>query len=398
MRTRSYPNVKLCAHLGSAGFTLIEVMVGLALSMLSMLVIVQLFSMSDARKRATTGAAEAQQTANVSLYQVMRTVRLAGAGLAQANNVWGCPIQAFRGSSATQILPPTAAFAAAPSAFVNVYTLYPTVRAIPLLILPAAAPDTISDVIVVIAGNGETGQAELQILGQPVVSSLAVQRLNGVKALDMILVTVPSTIANCVIGQVDSTLNATSSPNTLPLGGTGANYTATGLASFNTAAVPLHLGATPMFTMFGIDSNNALSQFDLLNLTGTATSIVADNVVDMRARYGVVAANGSGPITWQAPNAAPWDVASLTAGTTTARDLIDRIRAIRIAIVFRGTEPVRDDSPPTSYVMFPDASPITVSISAANQPYRYQVYDTIIPLRNIDYVPLCSTTNALPRC
>ena len=45
-----------------------------------MLIVLQLFSMSDARKRTTSGAAEAQQTANVSLYQVSRSVRLAGAG------------------------------------------------------------------------------------------------------------------------------------------------------------------------------------------------------------------------------------------------------------------------------------------------------------------------------
>ena len=92
------------------GFTLVEVMVGLALSMLSMLIILQLFSVSDARKRVTTGAAEAQQTANVSFYQIGRTIRLGGAGLAQASNVWGCPIQASRGG--VQILPAAAAFPA----------------------------------------------------------------------------------------------------------------------------------------------------------------------------------------------------------------------------------------------------------------------------------------------
>lgn len=389
----------ICASLYSRGFTIVEVMIGLALSMLSMLVIVQLFSMSDARKRATTGAAEAQQTANVSVYQLTRIVRLAGAGLTQARSLWGCPIQAYRGG--TQILPPSSTFASAPSAFVNVYSRYPTVRAIPLLILPAAAPDAVSDVIVVIAGNSETGQAELQVLGQPAEATLSVQRLNGVRALDLILVTVPSAISNCLIGQVDTTINATSAPNTLPLGGAGTNYTATGLggSAYNSASVPLPLGTTPMFTMFGVDSNKSLSQFDLLNLTGTATSVVAENVVDMRALYGVVSANGSGPIAWQAPNAAPWDVASLTAGTTAALDLVDRIRAVRIAMVFRGTEPVRDDSPPTSYVVFPDiASPITVPISAADQPYRYQVYDTVVPLRNLNYVPQCSTANPLPRC
>ena len=366
----------------SRGFTLVEVMVGLALSMLSMLIILQLFSVSDARKRLTTGAAEAQQTANVSIYQLSRTVRLAGAGLTQTNNVWGCPIQAYRGG--TQILPAAAAF---PSPFASVGT---TIRAIPLLILPAAAPDGQSDIIVVIAGNGETGQAELQLVGPPKATGLSLLRSNGVKAQDLILMTAPGTISNCQVAQVDPTFNAITAPNTLPLGTAGTNYnTAAGLAGgpYNAGSVALQLGATPMFTMFGIDTNNSLEQFDLLNLTGTTTSVVSDNVFDLRARYGVVAADGSGPITWQSPTAVGWQVANLTAGTTTSLDLIDRIRAVRISMVFRSTEPVTDDSPPTSYVMFPDTNPITVAIPTASQRYRYQVYDTIIPLRNLRYVP-----------
>lgn len=365
-----------------AGFTLIEVLVGLALSMLSMLIILQLFSISDARKRTTTGAAEAQQTANVSIYQLGRTVRLAGATLTQASSIWGCPIQAFRGG--VQILPAAAAFPA-PFAGVN-----QTVRAIPVLILPAAAPDGQSDVIVVIAGNSEIGQAELQLVGPPKASGLTLQRSNGVKAQDLILMTSPSSVANCQIAQVDPTFNATTAPNTLPLGTTGTTYnTAAGLAGgiYNQNSVALHLGATPLFTMFGINANNSLEQFDLLNLSGTATSVIADGVFDMRARYGVVDAAGNGPITWVSPTTAGWTVADLTAGTAAALALVDRIRAIRMSIVFRSTEPVKDVSPPTEYIMFPETNPITVAIPTANQLFRYQVYDSVIPLRNLRYVP-----------
>ena len=364
------------------GFTLVEVMVGLALSMLSMLIILQLFSVSDARKRVTTGAAEAQQTANVSIYQIGRTIRLGGAGLAQASNVWGCPIQASRGG--VQILPAAAAFPA-PFASVN-----QTIRAIPVLIFPAAAPDGQSDVVVVVASNSETGQAELQMVGPPKTTGLTLQRSNGVRALDLILMTSPGAVANCQIAQVDTTFNAATAPNTLPLGSTGTNYnTAAGLAGgiYNAGSVALHLGRTPMFTMFGINANNSLEQYDLLQLSGTATSVIADGVFDLRARYGVVDASGNGPITWQSPTTAGWQVADLTAGTAAALALVDRIRAVRISMVFRSTEPVKDTSPPTSYTMFPDASPITVSIPTAGQLYRYQVYDSVIPLRNLRYVP-----------
>ncbi len=387
------------------GFTLVEILVGMALSLLSMLIILQLFSNSDARKRATSGAAEAQQTANVSLYQLGRTIRIAGAGLAQANNVWGCPIQAYRGG--TQILPAAAAF---PAPFAG-STISQTVRAIPFLIYPGAAPGADpsdptlrSDILVVIAGNSEIGQAELQMVGPPTANGLTLQRSNGVRAGDLILMTVPTAVANCQIAQVDTTFNATTSPNTLPLGAAGTNYnTATGLSggTYNLGSVALHLGANPIFAMFGIlNTDHTLVQYDLLNLSGTASTVLADSVFDLRARYGVVAANGAGPITWQDANTAPWTVTNLTAGTAASLALVDQIRAVRISMVFRSAEPVKDTSPPTTYVMFPDSNPITVSIPVADQLYRYQVYDSIIPLRNLRFVPpACSpSTAALPRC
>jgi type IV pilus assembly protein PilW len=209
----------------------------------------------------------------------------------------------------------------------------------------------------------------------------------------------PGSIANCQIAQVDSTLNATAAPNTLPLGASGTLYNNMGLpvGIYNVGSVALHLGQTPIFTMFGINTNNSLEQFDLLNLSGTPTSVIADGVFDMRARYGVVAADGLGAITWVEPTGT-WGVASLTAGTVAAANLIDRIRAVRISMVFRSTEPVKDASPPTSYTMFPDATPVTVSIPTANQLYRYQVYDTVVPLRNLRFVPPCTAAAPLPRC
>ena len=365
------------------GFTLVEVMVGLALSLLSMLIIIQLFSVSDARKRVTTGAAEAQQTANVSLYQVSRVIRLGGAGLTQGNNVWGCPIQASR--SGTTILPASTAY---PGAFVNVYSSYPVLRAIPVLILPGAAPGG-SDVVVVISANGENGQAALQLIAPPAPLRLTMQLLNGIRSRDLILMTNPAAIGNCSIAQVDTTFNPATAPNTIPLGATGTLYNPTaGLpTTFNQGSVALQLGAAPSFAMFGINNTtNSLEQYDLLSAPGTTPTVIADSVFDMRARYGVLDASGAGPIAWQSPTDAGWQTSDMLAGTPAALNLIDRIRAIRISIVFRSTEPVTDVSPPTNYIMFPDDNPITVTIPTADQRYRYQIYDTVIPLRNLRYV------------
>jgi len=63
------------------GFSLIEIMVGLAIGMLVTLVIMQVFSVFEGQKRSTTGTADAQTNGNVALYNIQRDVQMAGFGL-----------------------------------------------------------------------------------------------------------------------------------------------------------------------------------------------------------------------------------------------------------------------------------------------------------------------------
>lgn len=67
--------------LRQAGFTLAEIMVGLAIGMLATLVILQVFSVFETQKRATTGTADAQTNGSIALYTLGREMQLAGYGL-----------------------------------------------------------------------------------------------------------------------------------------------------------------------------------------------------------------------------------------------------------------------------------------------------------------------------
>ena len=64
-----------------AGFTLVEIMVGLAIGMLATIVIMQVLSVFETQKRTTTGTADAQTNGNIALYNIERELQMAGYSL-----------------------------------------------------------------------------------------------------------------------------------------------------------------------------------------------------------------------------------------------------------------------------------------------------------------------------
>lgn len=63
------------------GFTLIEIMVGLVVGMLGMIVILQVFNEFEGRKRTTTTGADAQSNGAIALYMMERDIKMSGWGL-----------------------------------------------------------------------------------------------------------------------------------------------------------------------------------------------------------------------------------------------------------------------------------------------------------------------------
>ena len=64
-----------------AGFTLVELMVGLTIGMLATVVIMQVLSVFEAQKRSTTGTADAQTNGGIALYTITRDLQMAGWGM-----------------------------------------------------------------------------------------------------------------------------------------------------------------------------------------------------------------------------------------------------------------------------------------------------------------------------
>ena len=60
------------------GFTLMELMVGMAIGMIATIVIVQVMSVFEAQRRTTTGSADAQTNGGIALYSLAREAQMAG--------------------------------------------------------------------------------------------------------------------------------------------------------------------------------------------------------------------------------------------------------------------------------------------------------------------------------
>ena len=65
-----------------AGFTLIELMVGVVLGMLTVVIIANVFATAEGQKRTTTSGSDAQVAGSLALHALQRDVRMAGYGLA----------------------------------------------------------------------------------------------------------------------------------------------------------------------------------------------------------------------------------------------------------------------------------------------------------------------------
>ena len=77
-----------------AGFTIVELMVGMLIGLISVVVMFQVFAVSESQRRTTAGAGEAQQNGVTSLFLLERDARLAGYGL-NYFPLLGCTVNAY---------------------------------------------------------------------------------------------------------------------------------------------------------------------------------------------------------------------------------------------------------------------------------------------------------------
>ena len=371
----------------ATGFSLIELMVGMLISLIGTLAMMKTFAAFEAQKRTTTSGDDAQQNGAYSTYELERQLRTAGSGLVQGKNygLWGCAITAY--SSGTQRLPLLSAATAPPP-----FDKWPAkTRAVPVLIVNGDASSG-GDQLAMIGGNPAVRTFKSAVTVSSASDSVDVDNSMGIYANDYLLGSDKS--GDCTLARAASiatltkriTLAANDSPTT---GFKGA---------FSGQGYLFDLGPAPAFTLFGVDTGtNELVSYDLLQRTGSATVPLADGIVTIKALYGVDDGAGGGKAgdgeidEWVAPSG-NWSFDKLTANSTAASNAMAQIKAIRIAVVAQSLLPERDtananDVDPgysninDSLILFADIDALKVAVPIQKH-YRYKVYDTVIPLRN----------------
>lgn len=373
------------------GFTLVEVLVGMAVALIGMVMMFQSMQIWESRKRTTAGGSDAQVSGSIALFSLERDLKMAGYGFGNAMAM-NCAVAAYDSTRP------------APSIF--------NFAMVPVLITDGAAgaPDTLA----VLYGSSSTmssSQSFDNVNPPPAVANDGFKRSNtrtGLRLGDLIIA---ADSGNAVCGLFEVTGNTNADGLTVDHG-TGAylnyvnnqNVTAqsalaadalarlqgqflnnSGSARYNdgtakgvgSSGALFNLGTAPQRNVWQIGTLRYLTvNNDLANQP--AATEVAEGIINLQAEYGVDA-DGNGVIAageWSAAAPASWQ----------------QLRAIRVALLARS--PQYEKTAVTAVVPAWAGGAFTmtnVDGTADTTPnnandwrhYRYRVYETVIPLRNI---------------
>lgn len=340
------------------GFTLVELMVGLVLGLIASLAIFSALSAFETQRRITSSGAEMQQNGLLALYSIEQDIRSAGFGLIDTTTTPG-------GLPCTKI---------------NAYEPPSVFDAAPVIIKvddPAG-----SDSITIHRFDSDTGGIVTGgNAGQFTVSN-SLLTLNTSKAIhnnDFLLLSqgdLDCSLVKVSAVDIDGTVNVKSTGNS----GGDIDRTPSAFPNYGAnpavTAIVINLGQdAPVFatTKYQIDSH-----YDLLRAENgdTVGKAVANNIVMVASQYGVSAAGTQAVNCWTDATGASCSGTNWASPTPAE---IRRIKAIRVAIVARSAQRTTCNNDKPQWFGG------TLDISAVPDwaCYRYKVYQTVIPIRNV---------------
>lgn len=360
-------------HSRARGFSLIELMVAMAIGLFGILVMMQVYVSSETNKRNTTSGGDAMNEGVMAIYALQRDVRMGGFGVAD-HKLLGCDVLLRAGVTLNAMAPVTINHASIPAGDTNTDTL---------LVVYATTNSSPQGDKIISAANGVQTPSAFAV--NDWVMTAPASRPDPVASTDPAFGAYVNVIsAACVptlaLDRVDTVVAA---PSALTLASTAA--WGIGSTLFNVGS------RTPKIVAYAIRGGNltlcdyAVNDCSAAGSAGNAAVWVpiASNIVSLRAQYGRdTSAVGSmlGVV----------DLYDQTTPTTTCT--WSRIFAVRMALVARSAQVA---VAATSAAPVWDGSvnnPITLTGNPAWQNYRYKTFQTVIPIRNVAWqgaVPGC---------
>jgi type IV pilus assembly protein PilW len=394
------------------GFSLIEIMVALALGMLIVIIAMQVFATFEGSKRTTTGGADAASNGASALYLVERDAGMAG---------WGLETSLYQGrtSAGNPILPGCATLNHYCSG--NAKCSGADWSLAPLSITDGGnGPDTLTMRYFANPDDGNFVPASTAIVYSNAVDANAVPQLKlssnfGCRKGDLVLVVSDPAGSACTLVQVSDTPGTASGNYTLAhLSGAAA------ASAYNDPEWDPAVGKLPdvvsnqslatCFTpapagpsyrrIYSIDTGKGVLMLSGSGTT-TAANAVADGIVDLQAQYGIAADGSQTVSSWvDATTAEGWDSPEPKAGSVgaTTSNRLQNIKAVRIALLARSAQYEKPSgsacdatggNPGTpgaagwsAWATF-DTSNTAVYPAATWRCYRYRAFEIIVPMRNV---------------
>lgn len=330
------------------GVSLVELMVGLVIGLVAILVVMQVFQLSEGARRTTVGGDDAQISGALSLTGLQREIRHAGYG-SSAFPIIGCAITLPGGWTIPAMAPVT--------------------------INPPGLPpgDANTDTLLVAYGSGAGSPEGDLVAAQPAQPIYSVATPTSFAPNDLIVAAVTPRPAPCNLTLERVTAVVAPSPPNVSV--------ATGVAGMVNGTL-YNFGTAPQFLAYAVRGGSLTTCDYMANDCGNAANAanpavwvpVGNGIVSLRAEYGrdttvptmdavVDVYDQNTPV-----NACGWA----------------RVTAMRLAIVARSGEVSRDNVTPVAPEWAAsDATPINLTANADWQRLRYKTFETTVPVRNM---------------
>lgn len=342
----------------SPGFSLVELMVGLLIGMVALIVMMQVFSVSEGYKRTTTGGDDAQNNGAIALYGLQRDIQQSGLG-ASGFPIIGCNVQLRAGVTVNTLSPVTINYAIPPG-------------------VATFAHDANTDTLLVVYGNangedeGEAIQAQPNVTTYTVAAATASASGPGAFA-----------IADKVIAEAQPRPTSCNLTMDTVTGVAAANVSVSAGVAGMSNGILYNLGQAPKVLVYAVQGGNLTVCDYVANDCGAAGNVgnaavwvpIASNIVSLRAEYGRdTTATMDGTV-----DTYDQTFAEATYGVACAHA---RVSALRLALVARSAE-FDKKFVATAPAWASSNVPIDLSATPNWQQYHYKLFQTTVPLRNM---------------
>jgi type IV pilus assembly protein PilW len=377
------------------GFSIVELLVSLAIGLLALVFAMRLITGSEQSKQSALGSSDSMQNGMLAMFSISGDAQQAGFGLNDPILV-GCNTR-FSDKEGFEL-------AATQRGAATVRPLAPAI-----IVSNGSAPDVIS----LYSGSSPTGTGTLRLVSDYFGGNrLNVDRMPsyGFRLGDVVVVAPENRGGDCALAQLSAPPGTVAS---VSIGGaTGLRYNTGELGmNFKGGRTRIfNLGPAATLSLHTWSVANGFLRLRATDMAGAATApaTVADNIVSIKAQYGFDTRTGKAFEDRTGLRIATWSTGMINAdaqGETGDAGDYEHLAALRIAVVARSKTRERPragtacSTTPSKPVVFASKEPegvtpvpMTVDVAVAGDSvdwrcYSYRVFETVVPLRNAGWNP-----------